>query len=56
MGGRCRLEVQSSNQKSLLILGLITNILAQRIDGFGKAGGASKIRTKGMSWTLKSIP
>jgi len=36
MGGLCRLEVQSSNQKSLLILGLITNILAQRIDASAK--------------------
>jgi hypothetical protein len=39
MGGPFRSEVRSSNQKSLLILGLITNILAQRIDGFGEAGG-----------------
>jgi hypothetical protein len=47
MGGLLRLEVQSLNQKSLLILGLITNILAQRIDGFGEAGGAREIRTVG---------
>jgi hypothetical protein len=35
------LEVRSSNQKSLLILGLIANYLAQRIDGCGQAGGES---------------
>jgi hypothetical protein len=38
-GGFCRLEVRSSNQKSLLILGFITNILAQRSDGCDEAGG-----------------
>jgi hypothetical protein len=47
MGGLFRLEVQRLNQKSLLILGLITNILAQRTDGFGEAGGESGIRTHG---------
>jgi hypothetical protein len=46
MGGLFRLEVQRLNQKSLLILGLITNILAQRTDGFGEAGGGcSQLRT-----------
>jgi hypothetical protein len=34
-----------SNQKSLLILGLIANNLAQRIDGCGQAGGGMGIRT-----------
>ncbi len=47
MGELCRLEVRSSNQKSLLVLGLITNILAQRIDGCNEGGGASGIRTRG---------
>jgi hypothetical protein len=46
MAGLFRLEVQSLNQKSPLLLGLITNILAQRIDGFGEAGGAKGIRTE----------
>jgi hypothetical protein len=32
----CRLEVQSSNQKWLLILGLFANTLAQRMDGCGR--------------------
>jgi hypothetical protein len=45
MGGLFRLEVRSLNQKSLLLLGLITNILAQRIDGCGEAGGVSGVRT-----------
>jgi hypothetical protein len=45
MSRRGLLEVRSSNQKSLLILGLIANYLAQRIDGCGQAGGGKGIRT-----------
>jgi hypothetical protein len=41
------LVVQSSNQKSLLILGLIANKVAQRTDDCGQAGGESGIRTRG---------
>jgi hypothetical protein len=41
MSQRGRVEVRSSNQKSLLILGLIAYNLAQRIDGCGQAGGES---------------
>src|SRR3982074_1092927 len=47
MGELCRLEVRSSNQKSLLVLGLIANILAQRTDGYNEGGGESGIRTHG---------
>ena len=39
MGGPCRVEVRNPNQKSLLKLGLISNILARRIEGCGEAGG-----------------
>jgi hypothetical protein len=39
MVGLCRLEIRNSNQKSLLILGLIANILAQRTGGCSDAGG-----------------
>jgi hypothetical protein len=45
MGELFRLEVRSLNPKSLLILGLITNILARRINGCGEAGGGKGIRT-----------
>jgi hypothetical protein len=39
MSRLCRLEVRSSNQRSLLILRLIANNRAQRIYGCGQAGG-----------------
>jgi hypothetical protein len=39
MSAPCRLEVRSSNEKSLLLLGLIANKFARRIHGFGQAGG-----------------
>jgi hypothetical protein len=39
MVGLCRLEIRNSNRKSLLILGLIANILAQRTGGCSEAGG-----------------
>jgi hypothetical protein len=39
MSRPCRLEVRSSNEKSLLPLGPIANKFAQRINGFGQAGG-----------------
>jgi hypothetical protein len=45
MSRHCRLEVRSSNKKSLLLLGLIANKFAQRIHGFGQAGGGKGIRT-----------
>jgi hypothetical protein len=35
----CRLEVRSSNEKSLLLLGSIADKFEQRIHGFGQAGG-----------------
>ena len=47
MVGLCRLEIRNSNQKSLLMLGLIANILAQRTGGCSDAGGESGIRTHG---------
>jgi hypothetical protein len=47
MSRLCRLEVRSSNEKSLLLLGLIANKFAQRIQGCGQAGGAGGIRTGG---------
>ena len=43
----CRFEVRSSNEKSLLLLGLIANKFGQRIHGFSQAGGARAIRTRG---------
>jgi hypothetical protein len=45
MVGLWRLEIRNSNQKSLLILGLIANILAQRTGGCSEAGGGTGIRT-----------
>jgi hypothetical protein len=39
MGGLCRLDVGNLNQKSLVIVGSIANILAQRTGGCGEAGG-----------------
>jgi hypothetical protein len=47
MVGLCRLEIRNSNQKSLPILGLIANILAQRTGGCSDAGGEGGIRTHG---------
>jgi len=41
-----RLGLRSSNLKSVLMLGLIADILGQRIDGRGQVGGAIGIRTK----------
>jgi hypothetical protein len=55
MGGLFRLEVQSLNHKSLLILGLITIIPAQRTDGFDEAGGARRIRTSGTGHHRRSV-
>ena len=46
--GRLRRSgVQSSNEKSLLLLGLIANEFARRIHGRGRSGGAKGIRTDG---------
>ena len=47
MGQLCRWGVQSSNEKSLLLLGLIANALARRIRGLGQPGGEGGIRTHG---------
>jgi hypothetical protein len=41
MSRLCRFEVRSSNEKSLLPLGLIANKFGQRIHGFSQAGGES---------------
>jgi hypothetical protein len=47
IGRRCRSEVQSSNEKSLLLLGLIAREFPQRIHSLGQFGGESGIRTHG---------
>jgi hypothetical protein len=47
MSRLCRFEVRNSNEKSLLLLGLYADKYAQRIPGFGQAGGAKGIRTAG---------
>jgi hypothetical protein len=39
MNRLCRLGVPSAHEKSLLLLGLIADKFAQRIHGFGQAGG-----------------
>jgi hypothetical protein len=41
----CRLGARSAHEKSLLLLGLISDKFAQRMHGFGQAGGARGIRT-----------
>jgi hypothetical protein len=56
MSRHCRLEVRSSNEKSLLLPGLIANKFAQRIHGFGHAGGAKGIRTEGTGPTMHCRP
>ena len=48
MSQLCRSGVRSSNEKSLLLLGLTANKFTRRIHGFGQAGGARGIRTCGM--------
>ena len=47
MGRRCRSEVRSSNEKSLLLLGLVARDFTQRIHTLGQSGGESGIRTHG---------
>jgi hypothetical protein len=47
MSAPCRVGVQSSNEKSLLLLGLIANEFARRTHGLGRSGGAREIRTRG---------
>lgn len=45
IGRLCRSGVRSSNEKSLLLLGLIAREFARRICGRGQSGGAKGIRT-----------
>jgi hypothetical protein len=56
MSRLCRLEVRSSNQKSLLLLGLFANKLARRIHGFGQAGGGKGIRTHDTEGMILALP
>jgi hypothetical protein len=47
MSAACQERVQSSNGKSLPLLGLIAHILTRRRYGFGRCGGEGGIRTHG---------
>jgi hypothetical protein len=56
IGRRCRSEVQSPNEKSLLLLGPIAQDLPQRIHSLGQFGGESGIRTHGSDCGLVFAP
>src|ERR1700676_5028255 len=47
IGRLCRSGVRNSNEKSLLLLGLIAREFTWRIYGLGQSGGESGIRTHG---------
>jgi hypothetical protein len=47
IGRFCQSGVRSSNEKSLLFVGLIAREITRRMHGFGQGGGESGIRTHG---------
>jgi hypothetical protein len=61
MGGLRRLEVRNSNQKSLQILGSITNILAQRKAAAAKLAegeelGSNLLRVAKSGLWVRAVP
>jgi len=55
MSRLCRLEVRSSNEKSLLPLCLIANKFAQRIHGFGQLAEGEELESNLLHVAQRSI-